>query len=276
MIWISLFYQCYNFETLFEFAENLMYQYGQAALKRGTPIPVNSTVMDTIWDITNYYLYERGFYPLFQSVQFDIHNSMTSSISLFMTISYIIIGLVVCIVFFNLYQTERKKKEFYFAISLLLHFPHQILLQVPGVTQLLSGNFRDTSFFQNRRDDFFYESLIDSLPEGILIATLEGKIINQNKSSMELLHLSAPFKTLSEFFSYPLFNGTAENFQHSVPAPAVLDDDTRINIVKNVVENMIVFTLTDVTVQVQLNEAITQQEKRIGHLLYSLLPCTLR
>jgi class 3 adenylate cyclase len=161
-------------------------------------------------------------------------------------------------------------------MKLFLHFPSSVLFQVPVVSQVFSGNFASEINSKVRNSEFF-SKITEMLPEGLIIANNEGDILSMNKSSFKILNISTKFDCVKDFLQWEKFEGSAEPLLELTNGSVngSLGIDGFVEVSKRTIDDKIVFSLRNITMQVRCQNLINEELKKINKLLKTILPPSL-
>jgi class 3 adenylate cyclase/PAS domain-containing protein len=269
-------YQCFTSEMLFPFLYSLFDEAFSVQKYENIdkPVEIQEKNVEDFWYIQYYIIYDQLFYPILQTCFSDVHNLISDSVSLIRNASFILLAISFCFSFTNLILTFQKIKEYRFALKLFLHFQPSIILQVPSIVRLLSGNFKSATFTTINRDREFFQIAIEQLPIQIIIVDADGNIVSMNKSARELF---LEFKTDNDLFKWEKINRTAEQILnsnvHSVKA--IIERKVFLLITSQIFEKNRVYTMTNITQQQRYERLIKEEFKKSDNLLKSILPPSL-
>jgi hypothetical protein len=204
-------YSCFDADTLFAFFPQTLqqsYEIYNNFDPQPDQIPLTETLVECMWDILYFLLYNEILYPSFFSCLDDIHSYILSSVESIKNGSIILLVAAFCFSFFDFMLSREKQKEYKFSMSLFLHYPPSVILQSPLIVQILNGDFRSKRML-TFTDGHVFKQVKDQLPNSIIIADFEGKIISINKSAFHLFD-GKNFRTMNEMFNWIRFNGTAQ------------------------------------------------------------------
>jgi PAS domain-containing protein len=167
-------------------------------------------VLGQIWGMMIDPLYERFFWPIFNSVLPITTSSMDAIESKFF--AGIVAVLVVCcdVSLIAMIQLEQVRTHIRSVFRFLLHCPPSVILSTPDIIDVVSGDFSRSKSDANRGAEFF-ESVFLRLPDAVIYADSDMIIQRANYSCARLFfedHLRG--KSLHSFFSSPSFQGNTE------------------------------------------------------------------
>jgi hypothetical protein len=99
-----------------------------------------------------------------------------------------------------------------------------------------------------------FQKMIELLHEGLIIADYNnGKILSMSKSCFNIFRLSNMFETVDNFLNWNRFTGSTTSFMESDPASVIANLGTYefVEILKNVIDDPIVFSLRNVAKSVR-------------------------
>jgi hypothetical protein len=269
-------YKCYEIEMLFDLVLDTIVYHSTLYNMNKMMISFRDEKIEGAWDIINNFVYERMFFPVYQTIVNDVHEQVIDQISNVTIGAYILLSFAFCVICVDLYFGFIKESEFRFTLKLLLHFPPTVLFQTPAVSQVLSGNFETESNLK-LRDSEFFSKITEMLPEGLIIADIFGVIFSMNESSFKILNVSTKFETVHDFLQWDKFRGSAKSLLESTNGSVngSLGVDGFVEISKRTIDNKVVFFLRNITMQVRCQNLIDEELGKSNKLLKTILPPSL-
>ncbi|OHT09619.1 Adenylate and Guanylate cyclase catalytic domain containing protein [Tritrichomonas foetus] len=154
-----------------------------------TMFSFNDEMYSGLWHIENIHLYNAFYAPLFSNIVPDVVDDVDDDIPLIFGLSSLFIVIAILteiVVFYFINETEKRLR---YALRLLLHCPPNIITQNPTIMSVLSGNFRKKSNDPTNRDEKYYDSIANNMPDSIMCVIgdhMVFKIRFINQSSLRL------------------------------------------------------------------------------------------
>ena len=224
---------------------------------------------------------------MFNSINPTIEQNMASSQNshIIPTIIILVIAFLIeiCIMVKLLFINRHIKR----VLLLLMHCPPDVVLNTPKIMAILSGDFSKRHADSSSRDSQFFESVVRSLPDAVIIADNEMNITSINMSFIRIFNVNEDEflgtnvkKFIEDNFKgeiQPLFSLGNNNQNISKECIYQTNDGTEINLAITcmVINQQYVFTMRDVTQTVRYNNLIRIEKEKSDSLLASILPPNL-
>ncbi|KAK8863767.1 hypothetical protein M9Y10_011457 [Tritrichomonas musculus] len=270
-------------------------------------IDPSNQILSDIWFLTVCRIYDEFIYPMHFNIKVSILSSMKSTKN---EIYSIIIVLMIVAVLFQVISYLRIWKinnHIKFVLSLLLHCNADQIIQSPKIMAVLSGEFSTVKSNTAVRTASFFNTVLNSLPEVIMVVNQDNNIESVNKQCCSLFScepkdligtpvasillkfdgdstklLSAPsnniilkFKKKSKNASIPN-NGanTTPNVKDENGSGSSLELSNFIgcSLMSN---NKLAIILRDNTTAVRYNNLIQQEKTKSDEMLAAILPHSL-
>lgn len=246
--------------------------------------PQDRTVT-TIWNLGAVKLYDAFLFPMFQVLVPDLHELMQSNIPPAQGGIIALMVLSVLLYLFSLVQLNSNREKVMFTMKLLNHCPPQVILQTPKIMDVLGGDFTDQSKDKTQRDNEFFDHVVLSIPDAVLIANNQLIIEVANKATQQILHFPPEQligQNLREFLSASHFQsdmskilegeGTSQRAEYRDPET----EHIAFFEVTSVQYNQTwAVTFRDQTQNVLYNTLIEEERMKSDRLLASILPANL-
>ena len=258
--------------------------------------PTNKIFSD-IWFLTVCRIYDEFIYPM----HFNIKKSIISSMVTEKNKMYaIIIVLMVFGVLFQLISYLRIWKinnHIKFVLSLLLHCNADQIISSPKIMNVLSGEFSTVKSNTAVRTSSFFNTVLNSLPEVIIVVNQDNNIESVNKQCCTLFSCEAKDligKPITDILSkfggdaFKLLQGQSNSVNLTFKKSTTNESNankTNANEKSHEVANFVGFSLIsnqklsvilrDNTTAVRYNNLIQEEKKKSDEMLASILPQSL-
>jgi len=240
-------------------------------------------ILTVIWDISIYPLYDTFFHPIFENILPRIDSEMKNSRDQYVPIVVIMICVASLIEIAVLVNIQFVKEHIKFVLGLLMHCPSTVVLQTTKIISVLSGDFVGHQLSIATRDNSFYDSVFENLPDAIAIIGQEGLIENVNKSWVRLFGaLSSQGSQISSLFVPETFVGEYSSFVESMACVEQnlvfkKDSQTQMNLraISAIYKQKRIISMRDFTQTARYNTLIKEERTKSDKLLASILPITL-
>jgi len=161
-------------------------------------------------------------------------------------------------------------------------------LSSQAVLQLLNGNFHTTTVALAMRDSEFYDSLINDLPDSIIICNHEFKVLTTNKTTNLIYGRNDLIGTdIRDFFRNNLFDPQAikitdnkESTEYTATNPLKVtymngNEVLHLNLSSSSIGTNYVYVTRNVTQLFNYNKLIQDERAKSDSLLSSILPASL-
>ncbi|OHT10090.1 Adenylate and Guanylate cyclase catalytic domain containing protein [Tritrichomonas foetus] len=239
------------------------------------------TMLDEIWRL-GIKLYSTTISPMFENVVQTMTSAMKSDAN--KAIPFIVILIVVCFIafFVMLFVTSSIRTHLKFALKYVLHCNVTAVTSTAKIMEVLSGEFRPISKDNAMRNKLYYDSVMKELPDNIIVADQNFKVIEFNKAFERMLSSTIQEgDDLRTFFKSDEF--IDKDFQLTNNQEKVLQyikkdgDGIVLHLLTKcvVVSQSYVVTLRDITQIVMYNNLIKEERNKSDKLLASILPPNL-
>jgi len=285
----EIIYRCLSPDLLFDMGSDILTEIIEPI--RQTPghavtIDWNDDTLNYFWDMEFYYLYDKFFAPIDKSIDISIENDIDAKLgphSCYAGI-FVVLGLIATIaMLLDIKKTEHKMR---YALEMLLLCSPEPLLQNQLLTNVLAGRFESKSLDTSNHGDEFFRSIIQEMPDAIIICSLEGIIQEYNKAAERLFEgriEEAVGHSYQSFFEHQYFDqGTISDFTKKTP-PAETEtiyktpnsDSVHLRIDSKQFPDRIVFSLQNITQAVIYQRLINEEKAKSDQMLASILPPSL-
>ena len=278
-------YQCFSADIQLILMLPFLIEIYEPLYNKVPDIDAKSDTMKALWDVGAVSLYDSFFYPMFQNLLSDLQDLMQSNIPPARTGIIIIMVLSVCLYIISILQLNVNRDKLLFTLNLLNHCPPQVLLQTPKIMDILSGDFTDQSKDKTQRDNEFFDAVVLSIPDAVLIANAQFVIEVANKATNQILHIPSEQligRNLKEFLSGSSFKedlsgmledeGTNDRVQYNDPETGNIAFFEITSVQYN---QQYAVTFRDQTQNVLYNTLIEEERMKSDRLLASILPANL-
>ncbi|OHT02950.1 Adenylate and Guanylate cyclase catalytic domain containing protein [Tritrichomonas foetus] len=274
---------CYNADLVFTSMLPYIHQYAAPWLFEDAEIDTQSSALNDIWVLAGFPIYDGFIAPEYEKLTSLIEDLLSSQMN--SRIEIIIILYVVGIVI-EIIATIRLKvldNDIKFVLKLLLHCQPDVVLQIPAITQVLSGDF---SVKKNDKTTFnhnYFNSILQNMPDVILCSDHMNNIESINKQGKVLINCSDDDligKPVTVFLSR--FDGSINNLLS--PTTNVVNEELSMkrdtetiyfNATSSLVNQKLIITMRDITISVRYNTLIKEERQKSDLLLSSILPKSL-
>lgn len=278
-------YRCYSADIQLILVQPLMISIFEELYGKVTNFDPHSDTMRSLWDMGAVNLYDAFFYPMFQNLLSDLQDIMENKIPPMQTALIVLMVLSVFLYIISVLQLNTNRDKIIFTLNLLNHCPPQVLLQTPKIMDILSGDFTDQSKDKTQRDNEFFDAVVLSIPDAVLIANAQFIIEVANKATQQILHVPPTDlvgRNLKEFLSGKSFKedltsllegeGTTKRAEYQNPD----GEGVAFFEVSSVQYNQTyAITFRDQTQNVLYNTLIEEERMKSDRLLASILPANL-
>ncbi|OHS95865.1 Adenylate and Guanylate cyclase catalytic domain containing protein [Tritrichomonas foetus] len=188
------------------------------------------------------------------------------------------LGLILTVII--IIQTVISESKMKFALRLLLHTQSKVVLQIPKINDVLSGDFSNRVKDTTQRTDIFFENVVQNLPDAIIIANQQYQVVTCNSAFERIFHTQAIEGDVREFFQRKNFNQDVSKIFTDSQLTLNIEymyDETKefLTINCGVVNNHYVIMVCDETQTVCYNSLIVEERAKSDSLLASILPANL-
>lgn len=225
-------------------------------------------------------LYDTLFYPMFDGIVPDMKQMMNDSIPATRTpvIFLVFVGLILTIIILaQSFQSESKMK---FALKLLLHAQSKIVLQIPKISEILSGDFSSHSKDTTQRNEIFFQNVVQNLPDAVIIANQQFQVETCNTAFERIFHRPPLTGDVRDFFSSDIFDKDVTPIladQSNKMLVAYHEGSTMAYLVIScgVSNQHFIIIARDETQTTMYNTLIKEERSKSDQLLASILPANL-
>ena len=267
---------------------NLVHKYSTPFLDSAIGEWVQNLTYDTQGEIiTNLWylsvkIYSNVLYPMFNGIIPSMKSAMNNEIiqEEILVIIFAIIALIVLITIILVCISIRDKLRF--TLKLLLHINPDVVTSTARVMEILSGNFRTRQKDMTLRDKIYYDNVLKEMPNTIIIADQNFKVITVNRAFERVFPEIDPEKFINtdirQFFKDPGFE--ANEIQIANNQQCNLVYKTKENVIHLLTEistiaQTYIITMSDISQTVSYNQLIKEERNKSDKLLASILPPNL-
>ncbi|KAK8881515.1 hypothetical protein M9Y10_004253 [Tritrichomonas musculus] len=239
-----------------------------------------------IWSLLVFPIYYAFFQPMSMNIIANIEEHLSEIRN--NVLPEFILMFAVALIFeiiatIEVLKIERHMKK---VLSLLLHVPIKVVMQTPKIMRVLGGDFKKQRGEGSTRDNEFYKSVVQNLPDSVLVANSEMKIESVNKSFIRVLSIEESDivgKSINDFFN-DKFNGNVQNLlqvanggKSKTENLCFRKDKTEVNLeaTSYFINQHVVILFRDMTQSVRYNTLIKEEKSKSDVLLSSILPPSL-
>jgi len=142
----------------------------------------NERVFPLLWFKGFVVFFDEFLEPLFSNVYNYSSREISSLFSNTIGVSILLLLIAISFQVVIIVAAVNMRAHLVYCLSLLLHCPHGIVTQTPKISAILSGDFEVQNYETTNRDEQFFASLNQCLPDGILAIDVNNNIIMMNKS----------------------------------------------------------------------------------------------
>jgi len=271
---------CRPIDTVF----NLVQPYIQRLLNLHTmmndTVEYEDNTTRIFWDLLLYPIFDKFFSPMAEEIIPSILNELEDEETIIMPFFYSILVLsTLCEIFITL-SILRIDSHLRFVLGLLQHCPTSIVLQTPKIVSILSGNISSIKSGSAKRDEEFFDSVFNCLPDPILSSSLIGDIEIINESFKQrfsgLLSQASKLETFLGLFRgdkatiLALQNNTVSELQMDIQS-----DNLTFRVTGFLCGNKYVVSFNDITKNKRYSALILEEHEKSDKLLSSILPPSL-
>lgn len=188
----------------------------------GKNIKFNNTdiMYQQLWNMMTMGICSKLLFPMFDNIIPEMEHNLNSILPPITAGVIIILVLGFITVIIIMIQTFSSESKMRFALTLLVHCPPTVVMQTPKIMSILSGDFSNQTKDSSGHNSDFFDSIVRSIPDSVIVCNSNYKIINANKASERIYGMNADElieKDAREFFSNSsLFKGeTNDLFEKS-------------------------------------------------------------
>ncbi|KAK8880566.1 hypothetical protein M9Y10_003246 [Tritrichomonas musculus] len=242
--------------------------------------------MNIIWSFLIFPIYYAFFNPMAMSIVGNIENHLKELRNNDLVGFVIMFAIAIIFEIIATIQALRIEKHMKKVLRLLLHVPTKIVMQTPKIMRILGGDFKKQRGDGATRDNEFFRSVVQNLPDAVLVSNAEMKIETVNKSFIRVMSVEETEvigKTLNEFFG-DKFNGNVQNLlqvanggKSKTENLCYHKEGTEVNLeaTSYLINQHPVILFRDTTQTVRYNTLIKEEKSKSDVLLSSILPPSL-
>ena len=258
-------------------------------IRDGIAIKYNasSPLVQQLWNMMTIGICSKFLYPMFDNIIPEMLKNLNSIIppANSAVIIVLIIGFINLIaVLFQIHVSETKMR---FALSFLTQCPPSVVLSNQKIMEILSGDFSSKSKDVSSHNSQFFDSIVESIPDSVIVCNSNYKVVNTNKSTERIYGIqNKDFidKDAQEFFSNSsmfigdtseLFGKSEGNAKIEFKSQNNADNKCFLDInISQMADNYVIVT-RDETQTVLYNTLIAEEKVKSDRLLSSILPPNL-
>ncbi|OHT10214.1 Adenylate and Guanylate cyclase catalytic domain containing protein [Tritrichomonas foetus] len=227
---------------------------------------------DTIWSLLIFPLYDALFDPMTRSITNTLKDDLIAMES--DVIPYLIIMIMVCFCMecILVIQTIRIEKHIKDVLKFLMNAPVKALLQNTKIMRVLSGDFRKNKLDNTTRNNTFFETIVEHLPDIVIVTNAEGIIESVNNSLSRIFDIQK-----EEIIGKSLKKYVSDISKEKDLIQLSLKDGTAVHLeaTEILINTKQVLILRDMTQTVRYNTLINAEKAKNDKLLSSILPANL-
>ena len=284
---VPSYYSCYPANIQINLFKPIVNMLVNPVLDKQVPrIDPNDTNYNQLWNMMTMGVCSKLLFPMFGNIVPEMQKSMNGilpPIRAIVIIILIVAFIIVILIIIQIISSEAKMK---FALSLLTQCPPQDVMQTPKIMEILSGNFSSKSKDVSTHNSEFFDQIVQSIPDSVIVCNLNFKVTNINKASERIYGLDVKefldkdvqeFITTSSMFvgsTKELFEKSESNIKVEFKKPG---DDNKcfLDINLSQMGDNYVLVTRDETQAVLYNTLIAEERAKSDHLLSSILPPNL-
>lgn len=244
-------------------------------------IDARDPLFEQLW-ILALNMYDTVFAPLFIDLLEVIEEEMNQAVPSARAPIIVIMCFALIIVIALVADVLSVGRELKFVLRLLLQVDPVIVSQTGKIMDVLAGDFRDRTKDSTSRNELFFEKVMKSLPDAVVVANAQYKIISSNAAFERIFHKNdqvEPESDLRQLFRTAEFRGDVSPLFGQPAKEATLeyrtDSTAYIKVQPASVAQHYVFTIRDVTQQVLYHALIKEERAKSDAMLASILPANL-
>jgi len=285
----EVIYQCLSPDLLFSTGEDILHALIEPVKQTNYEVQINwdDEVLEYFWDMEYEYIYDKLFAPITAELDTKVKEEISAKFGPYIAYSaiFLFLGLIVSIIMLSI--IKRAENEMRFSLEMLLLCPPEALLQNQLLTNILAGRFETKTKDDTYHDDEYFKSIIQEMPDAIIVCSLDGIILEYNAAASRLFEdriETAKGDTFQNFFGKPFFN--APDTIHPIIAkqpPQEVEttykdnknDTQHLKVSSKPFPDRIVFTVQNISQAVLYQRLINEERAKSDQMLASILPPSL-
>ena len=246
-----------------------------------------SEMVQQLWNIMTIGLCNKFMYPMFGGIVPEVQRILNDIIPPAQAIVIIVLILAFIDLIIIIAQFLNSETKMRFALSFLLQCPPTTVMQSTKTMEILCGNFSSGLNDSSGHNSQFFDSIVQSIPDSVIVCNMNYKVLNANKSTERIYGVKTKDiidKDACEFFTNEkyfvgseikeLFEKGEGNIETEFKKP---DDSNKcfLNITVSQMGEQYVIETRDVTQTVLYNTLIAEERVKSDRLLSSILPPNL-
>jgi len=275
-------FSCMNLEMSFYLVESMVGSVVKPLRNGSKVFPGNQTLIADIWNLGALVLYDKFFYKLHNSILPTMEDSIVNSLPSYKSQIAILFSICLLLIVITLVYLSHLERVVLFAFQMLLQCNIQDVLSNRQIMLLLSGNFSMPKINNTERNDKYYISVVEHLPDGVFVVDNNGKIEWENESIRtiigkksliqshvaDLLSQLHPIDTINEKYSVDDLKSKGGKFQYT------MDDGSKKYLLFCILsfheKNM--YVVRDISIMFNHQILIDDERKKSDKLLSAILP----
>jgi len=282
---IMEFFSCNDPDTNLLLLEMLIFRIIHPYSVLRTNISTKEDLVNEAWFLGSILLYDTYLFPMFEFVIDRLTNQLVNTLGPKMLPIGFALVMILLIEIVIIVQIRRNQSILTYCLSLLIHCPSTTISSNKRIMSILSGDFSHSYEDMTLRNQEFYSTLVDNLPDSVLSFDTEGNIQIMNNSCCT--HFSVKRdqyigKNISSFITQDRFRMNFEEFKRKSSSIEGCNTEIQIAEDKLIVHcNMYTFNemsfifMGDTTQSTNYYKLIADEKAKSDMLLSSILPSIL-
>lgn len=282
---------CWNVDALLMLSDAIMTKYYEKIYTTNLPINYtidpNDTMLDYLWTMLISPIYEGLYAPMFDSIIPTIDETLNNEKTKTFTIVGILLGLGFLFELFAFVQLSYIDKHIKQTLMLLLHANQRVIMSVPKISQVISGDFSRHRGDTTKRNAEFYDAVFNNLPDAVLVINpINRNIDSVNRSCLRMLgkqESELVGTNIYDLLHSDKFKGDSSSLfsgpDNSTPILMTTTDEEggqmNLSMESLNINKVQAIVIRDVTTIMRYNRLIADERAKSDNLLESILPATL-
>jgi len=231
-------------------------------------------------------VFDSYLYPMFDSIISNLKNEIRDKIGSSIMVAMVLFSIVTILHILLIIQANKSKYHMKYALSLILHCPASSISQSTKIISILSGDFSSKGFDITSRNSSFFQSVIDNLPDSIMLTDQKGIIISMNRAFLKYFGQSLSNLISENVSGFICRERFGDVFDQICPSNKKADEihisykvssDELCNfcVSINSTNSYIIYTFKDETRAINYGNLIRDERSKSDKMLASILPASL-
>ncbi|EAX91684.1 Adenylate and Guanylate cyclase catalytic domain containing protein [Trichomonas vaginalis G3] len=286
-------FNCFSPDVLIKYTYYLTHSMIDAALVSkkftGTPF-INASKVALINRIYLFRLIDDFIFPGAEQVDEKVNKIVISSFPIWGTLIIVTVLSFLVILIAILLLIKQIENRLRYALRLLLSCQPSYVTQNGFIMTVLTGNFKQNSNDSSMRGNEFYDTLVEDLPDSIIVTNGQNyKIASMNKSAKELFKGDLVGSSLNEYLGSTDFSPESNSKLQKLFDFNTKSAQCAVQFMKGDVDKQFllvsktsalqgdsyIFIVRNNTQSFMYNKLITEERSKSDQLLATILPATL-